>query len=53
MRDSLQLEECIVCFHTFDIDLIPTVLRILQIEIVSSFKIENLSRIPTSIIHGM
>ena len=53
MRDTLQLEECIVCFHTFDIDLIPTVLRILQIEIVSSFKIENLGRIPTSIIHRM
>ena len=53
MRDTLKFEESIIRLHTFDIDLVRSIFWILQIEIVSSFKIENLSRISTSIVHRM
>ncbi len=53
MRDPLELEECIICLHSLDIDPIGSFLRILEIEIVSSLIIIDLSRIPPCIIHCM
>lgn len=51
MRDSFQLEESIICFHSLDIDLVGSFFRILEIKIMSSFIVKNLRCIVPCFIH--
>jgi hypothetical protein len=53
MCDPLQFEESIIGFHAFDIDLVRTILRSIEIEIMSSLIVMDLIRISTSIVHRM
>lgn len=51
MGDPLKFEERIICLHSLSIDLVSSLFRILEIKIVSSFVIKNLSRILPCLIH--
>lgn len=51
MRDSLEFEESIICFHSLDIDLVRSFFRIFKIKIMSSLIIKNLRCIVPCFIH--